>query len=145
VDDWYTARVAPNAERAAFMVYAVADWAPSGFTMLRDIDHQLGTAEFAITIAPERRDRGLGSEATRLTLDYAFTALGLHNVLLTVAEFSLRGQRAYAKAGFREIGRRTGVWPLGGRRWDEVYMECLASDFVSPVLARVFVPDGASS
>ena len=30
---------------------------------------------------------------------------------------------------------------LGGRLWDEIYMECLATEFSSPVLSRVFVPD----
>jgi hypothetical protein len=30
---------------------------------------------------------------------------------------------------------------MGGRLWDEVYMDCLASEFASPVLGRVFVPD----
>jgi hypothetical protein len=39
-------------------------------------------------------------------LDYAFTALGLHNVMLSVHEFKHAGRRAYGKAGFREVGRR---------------------------------------
>jgi len=30
---------------------------------------------------------------------------------------------------------------MGGRWWDEVYMDCLATEFASPVLGRVFVPD----
>ena len=30
---------------------------------------------------------------------------------------------------------------LWTRRWDEIAMDCLATEFVSPVLGRVFVPD----
>jgi hypothetical protein len=30
---------------------------------------------------------------------------------------------------------------MGGRRWDEIFMDCLATEFTSPVLGRVFVPD----
>ncbi len=30
---------------------------------------------------------------------------------------------------------------MGGRFWDTIYMECLASEFVSPYLAPIFVPD----
>lgn len=141
LEAWFDARVATPGDQAWFTVYATDDWAPAGFACLRDIDHAARSAEFGITIAPERRDGGYGTEATRLTLDYGFTALGLHNIMLTVAEFSARGRRAYAKAGFREIGRRTQVWPLGGRLWDEIYMECLSTDFKSPVLGDVFVPD----
>ena len=94
-------------DQAWFMIYTTAGWQPVGFTGLRDIDYGARSALFAITIAPGQRDAGYGTEATRLTLDYGFTALGLHNILLTVASFNLRGQRAYANAGFRECGRRS--------------------------------------
>jgi diamine N-acetyltransferase len=73
--------------------------------------------------------------------EWAFTALGLHNVMLTVAEFNLAGRRTYEKVGFREIGRRREDRRMGGRRWDTIYMDCLASEFTSPVLGRVFSPD----
>ena len=44
--------------------------------------------------------------AMRLLLDYAFTVLGLHSVMLTVVEYNHAGRRCYEKAGFREMGRR---------------------------------------
>ena len=74
-------------------------------------------------------------------LDYAFTALGLPNVMLTVYEFNRIGIRAYEKAGFRELGRRRQCRMMGGNLWDEVYMDCLSTEFESPVLERVFTPD----
>ncbi len=51
------------------------------------------------------------------------------------------GLRAYEKAGFRPIGRRRECRVMGGEVYDEVYMDRLASEFESPVLARVFAPD----
>jgi hypothetical protein len=30
---------------------------------------------------------------------------------------------------------------MGGRLWDIIYMDCLATEFTSPVLAKVFAPD----
>ncbi len=30
---------------------------------------------------------------------------------------------------------------MGGRLWDEIVMDILATEFVSPVLAQVFRPD----
>lgn len=74
-------------------------------------------------------------------LDYAFTALGLHNVALETWEYNLAGQRAYAKAGFREIGRRRQAKFMNGKLWDIVHMDCLSTEFVSPVLAQILVPD----
>ena len=54
----------------------------------------------------DARGKGYGTEATRLMLDYAFTALGLHSVMLTTDSYNLAGQAAYRKAGFKEFGRR---------------------------------------
>ncbi len=62
-------------------------------------------------------------------LDYAFTTLGLLCVMLRVYEYNLAGLRAYRKAGFSEIGRRRECHWRGGRFWDAIYMDCLASEF----------------
>ena len=52
------------------------------------------------------------------------------------------GIRAYEKAGFKEIGRRRECRVMGGEVYDEIYMDCLASEFESPALGRIFAPDG---
>lgn len=125
-----------------FTIYAVDGWQPIGTTDLYEIDYRLGTARFGMLIGEaSARGKGYGTETVRLMLDYAFTALGLHNVMLSVSEYNLAGRRAYEKAGFREMGRRRQADPMAGRRYDEVYMDCVATEFVSPVLSRVFVPD----
>ena len=101
-----------------------------------------GTAEFHITIGdPHARGRGYGTEATRLTLDYAFIALGLRNVMLTVLAYNQAGIRAYEKAGFTTFGVRHNSKFMGGQHWDTVYMEALAEGFVSPVLGKALMPD----
>ncbi|MDP9469538.1 MAG: GNAT family N-acetyltransferase [Chloroflexota bacterium] len=138
---WYE-RVSTDQETVRFTVYERATGRPIGLANLHDLDHRHGTAEFGLVIGEqEARGRGYGTEVTRLMLDFAFTALGLHSVMLRVYAYNLAGQRTYQKAGFRELGRRRESWLFAGRRWDEVYMECLASDFESTVLDHVFVPD----
>ena len=108
-----------------------------GSTSLREISFRTGAATFSIVIGEKACwDRGYGTEATRLVLDFAFHALGLHNVLLTVYDNNPRGVRAYEKAGFRVMGRRREAYKLGQERYDVVYMDALAADFESPVLAR---------
>jgi diamine N-acetyltransferase len=67
--------------------------------------------------------------------------LGLHSVMLTLAEYNEVGRRAYTRAGFREIGRRRQAWRLGERLWDEIYMDCLASEFADSKLATRFALD----
>jgi RimJ/RimL family protein N-acetyltransferase len=139
---WYDRETAAGGASALFSVYELASWAPIGNTGLRRIDHRNRSAEFGILIGePSARGKGHGTETARLMLDFAFTALGLHSVFLTCIEFNLAGRRAYEKAGFKEIGRRRQCRWMGGRLWDEVLMDCLADEFESPVLSRIFVPD----
>jgi diamine N-acetyltransferase len=138
---WYH-REAAATDRLAFTIYERPAWRALGTCDLNALDHRQGTAYLAIRIGePDARGQGFGTEAVRLLLDVAFTALGLHNVMLTVAEFNRVGRRAYEKARFRECGRRREAVVLGGRRWDEIAMDCLATEFASPALGRVFVPD----
>ncbi len=129
-------------EEVWFLIYEVSTWRPIGFTGLKGIDLHNRTAEFGISIwEASCRGKGYGTETTRLVLDYAFIARGLHSVYLTTSEYNIAGQRAYAKAGFREFGRQRQCDMMGGRMWDLVYMDCLASEFTSPVLSRIFLPD----
>lgn len=113
-----------------FTIYELPDHRPVGTTALAHIDLRHGTAEFGILIGePDARGRGYGTEATRLVLRHAFDAVGLHSVVLGVYSFNEVAIRAYRRAGFREIGRRREAHLLDGRRWDEVWMECLAPEF----------------
>jgi RimJ/RimL family protein N-acetyltransferase len=64
-----------------------------GNSGLHGVDHRDRIATFGIVIGePECRGKGYGTETTRLMLDYAFAASGLHNVMLTVFEFNLAGK-----------------------------------------------------
>ena len=78
---WYE-RISKDERRTHFAVYERATMRPIGTTNLRDIDHYMGTAEFGVMIGEKDCwGRGYGTEATLLTLDYGFSALGHRQVL----------------------------------------------------------------
>ncbi len=135
--------VANSATEISFTVYERSSSRPIGNAGLFDVDYRNRTAELGLIIAePDTRGQGYGTETTQLVVDYAFTALGLHNVLLTVFEYNLAGIRVYNKAGFNEIGRRRASNFMGGKLWDIIYMECLSTEWgTSPVLVETFKPD----
>jgi RimJ/RimL family protein N-acetyltransferase len=134
-------RISTDPSRIHFAVYERDSSRPVGMTNLRDIDHYEGTAEFGVTIGEkECWGRGYGTEATLLTLDYGFSVLGLHNIWLDVVAYNERGIRAYRRAGFREIGRRRQAHRFGGRRYDVIWMDCLATEFQSPLLGSLVPP-----
>lgn len=120
-----------------FAIYALPDVRPIGIANLRDFTNPHGTAEFGITIGEAAdRGKGYGTEAVRLLLDYAFSALGVYNLWLDTPACNVAALRAYEKAGFREIGRRRGARLLAGKRYDVVLMDCTVDDFV-PLSQRV--------
>ena len=134
---WYD-RTSRGERDVGFTIYERATMRPIGNTGLHEIDHHHRTATFGILIGEKDCwGKGYGTETARLMLDYGFTALSLHNILLTVASYNERGIRAYLRAGFREIGRRRESRRMGGQASDTIYMDCLATEFESPVLRRL--------
>ena len=127
---WVAGAIAAGAERRPvavhFTIYDVADTAPVGSAGLFEIDHLMGRATFGILLG-ERRGQGLGTDAARLVLRWAFEVLGLHNVLLGVWAWNEGAVRAYEKAGFAVIGRRREALRTADRRYDEILMDAVTS------------------
>lgn len=65
------------------------------------------------------RDRGLGTETTRLAVDHAFGVLRLHRVELEVYAFNPRARRVYEKVGFRIEGTKREAL-----RFDDAWVDC---------------------
>jgi diamine N-acetyltransferase len=143
VQTWYEQATSPGNTDVHFTIYDLDDLAPVGTALLVRVDQHAGTAEFGLTIG-ERRNQGLGSEATRLVLDWAFTVMGLRNILLVTFSWNLPAIRAYSKAGFREIGRRRGAVVTYGKRYDQVLMDAVADEFTDSVLVKQAPPNAES-
>ena len=141
---WYEQATSPGGRDVHFTIYDLDDLAPVGTAVLVRVDQHAGTAEFGLTIG-ERRNQGLGTEATRLVLDWAFTVMGLHNILLVTFSWNWTAICAYTKAGFREIGRRRGAVVTYGQRYDQVLMEAVADEFTDSILAKQAPPNTESS
>ena len=121
-------------EVVEFTVYDRSDSAPVGTAGLLEISHANGTAELAIFVG-ERRGQGLGTEATRLVLDFGFHVLKLRNVLLQTLEWNVAGLTAYERAGFRRVGVRRGAVMSRGQPTDLVIMDAVPEEFGASVLS----------
>lgn len=128
IEEWYDEVTARASTDAYFTIYELPSLRPVGRTALKKIDHRHGTATFSIFVA-DGRGRGVGTEATRLTLDWAFNHLALVNVMLEVDGWNERAVRAYEKAGFQAIGPRRQATFNMGERHDELLMDIIADDF----------------
>jgi RimJ/RimL family protein N-acetyltransferase len=86
-----------------------------GESVLNELDTGNLSCNFRIWISGAR-DRGLGTEATRLTMRHAFEEHGLNRVELQVYDFNPRARHVYEKVGFvfegtsRQALRFDGAW-----------------------------------
>lgn len=77
----------------------------------------------------DTRNKGYGTEAIRLILDYGFNYLNLNNIQLDVMEFNERAIACYKKCGFKEYGRRRKSEFVNGKYYDRISMDILAEEF----------------
>lgn len=126
--EWYSTRN-DQPDRLDLMVVDNSTGRTVGEVVLNDWDEGSSTANFRTLIGSEGRNRGLGSEATRLLVDYAFSHLPLHRIDLEVYAFNPRAQRVYEKAGFVVEGRRREALEYDGERVDAIIMGLLRRDW----------------
>lgn len=108
---------------------------PVGLSALL-VDDRTRTGELVILLGENGRGKGIGTEATRLTIDYGFHITALRNIYLSVVASNAAGIRAYEKAGFKMIGRRrnSGYWL--GEVVDHVFMDAIPEDFPGPSVIK---------
>ncbi|MFZ2097267.1 MAG: GNAT family protein [Anaerolineales bacterium] len=98
-----------------------------GFT---DIDWRNHSSEFGIMIGEKSYwNRGFGSEAVRLLVQYGFCTLNLNRIFLRVFENNPRAIRAYEKAGFVHEGRMRQAEYRDGKYIDVLVMSMLKDEF----------------
>jgi RimJ/RimL family protein N-acetyltransferase len=97
-----------------------------GEARLDRVDFQDRRASFAIGILdPQCLGRGIGTEAMRLVLQFAFENLKLHRISVRVLAYNHRAIRAYQKCGFVIEGHeREAAW-VNGRWHNDVIMGLL--------------------
>jgi RimJ/RimL family protein N-acetyltransferase len=114
----------------SFAVHWEGEDTPVGVVSLTNISHTNFSAELSVIVGDEKdRDRGLGTEAIRILLGYAFKDAGLNRVGLSVFEFNETAIHAYEKLGFEREGRlRQAIWRDGDFQ-DAILMSVLAQDW----------------
>lgn len=112
-----------------FILVERAPAEPFGYAMLSDVSPIHGHAKLGIAIgSPPHQNRGLGSEAISLLVDFAFADLNLSRVFLDVIDGNARAIRAYEKCGFKHEGRLRRHYYIEGQHRDALLMSVLRSE-----------------
>ena len=127
IKDYFTETMGDG---ALLMIHTLEEDKVIGFVELAGFDWSARNAWVAIGIGDrEFRGKGYGTEAMQLLLRYAFNALNLHRINLTVFSYNKRAIRSYEKSGFRYEGTQREVIFKEDQRWDIIDMGILRSDW----------------
>jgi len=114
----------------SFAIHRPGDDAPLGVISLMNLSEANLSADLSIIVGGEEdRHEGLGTEAIRLLLDYAFGKRGLNRVGLSVFEFNEPARRTYEKLGFREEGRLRSALRRDDAFYDAILMSVLSDEW----------------
>lgn len=103
-----------------------------GEVVLNNIDFVNKSTSFRIAMwTAKNRNRGFGSEATNLVVQYGFETLKLNRIELEVYSFNERAKHIYSKAGFIYEGTRRQALNWQGEWVDAHMMAILNSDYFS--------------
>lgn len=102
--DAYFDRLQSQKNRMDFLI--IHDGKPIGEIALKHIDAKVKQCELAIHLQNDTvKNKGYGSQAERLILEYAFQTLGMETVIADSVLKNTRSQHTLEKVGFREISR----------------------------------------
>ncbi|MEJ2277226.1 MAG: GNAT family protein [Candidatus Lokiarchaeota archaeon] len=76
-------------------------------------------------------NKGYGTEAMSLLVEYSFSTLNLHRIELECFEFNHRAIKSYKKVGFIEEGRKRQAIFINGKYHDRVIMGLLRKEWKS--------------
>jgi RimJ/RimL family protein N-acetyltransferase len=130
IDEWCASR-AGQTDRLDLAVVdrTTGEWA--GELAVNDLDVDNRSCSFRIALGANARDRGLGTEATRLIVDHVFDTIDepvVHRIGLEVFAFNPRAKAVYERVGFRQEGvLRDALW-WDGRFHDTIVMSIVRTD-----------------
>ena len=119
-----------SSPKASFVIVTLEENKMIGTVGLEDINDIDRSATLGIFIGDkDYRNKGIGTEAIKLILEYGFKYMNLHNIKLDLMEFNERALKCYQKCGFKECGRRRKCRFVDGKYYDRISMDILDEEF----------------
>lgn len=121
---------ADDDSRASFIIEPLDNPRPVGEVVINDIDPDNHSGNIRISLFHEEDlNKGYGSEAIKLMVDYGFRELSLHRISLGVYNFNPRAIHVYEKIGFKREGVMRDALYWDGEYVDEIAMSVLSHEW----------------
>lgn len=130
IDDWCATRSAQT-DRLDLAVTDAGTGEWCGEVVINEWDPDNRSCSFRIAIGAHARDRGVGSEATRLVVDHVFDVIDdppVNRLALEVYDFNPRAAAVYENVGFVREGLLRDALFWQGAFHDAIVMSILRRD-----------------
>ena len=135
-EEWFDA-LKHKEDAVYFSIYVINENksdAIIGNCAIQDINSKNRACSCGITIGEkDYQNKGYGTEAMEMLVEYGFNTLNMNRIELTVYEFNIRAYKLYQKVGFIEEGRKRQARYHNGRYHDEIIMAILREDWETKV------------
>lgn len=122
-------RISKDESREDYAICRLDNSQMIGELSLLDIDLDNRTVGFRIALSDKKHlNKGLGSEAINLVIDYVFKVKKLNRLQLEVYSHNKRALRAYEKCGFKKEGILRQALYYKGNYYDEIIMAIIRDD-----------------
>lgn len=126
---WYRSRN-EQIERLDLAIIDQAQDVLVGEAVVNLYDEKQQSMNFRILIGARGRDRGLGTEASRLIIDYVFKNTDLKFLTLSVFAFNPRAMKVYEKLGFVTSSVDKNELEFEGKWIDSITMKLTREDWM---------------
>lgn len=128
--DTYLDSISSDKSRIDFLIFSKESNKAVGEVVINDIYRNSRSGSMRIFInRKEDFNKGYGSEAIILALNYVFGMLNLHRVELEAFSFNERAIHVYEKIGFKREGIKRDGWFYNHKYYDMVTMSILEDEF----------------
>lgn len=100
-----------------------------GEVVFNEYDPNNLSVNYRIAIGKAGQNKGYGTEATKLMVDYGFEHLGLNRIELEVYDFNARARHVYTSCGFVPEGRRREALCIDGTFYDALLKAVIRKDW----------------
>jgi RimJ/RimL family protein N-acetyltransferase len=127
--EFYQRHSRPREDDVEFAVIMLSTGQLVGFGGLSAISRALTATLFVAIGERSLWGKGLGTEATRLICEYGFFFRNLYSIKVEINGYNQRAIRVYERLGFKSVGRVRGAIMLNARRYDQIIMDLLRTEF----------------
>ena len=129
-DDWFDEIQKLQGNKNVRLGIFINDGTVIGDVALQDIDYQNRSCTIGLGFHRiENRNKGYGTEAARLILEYGFNQMGIERVSANTLEINNSAKKSLEKLGFVLEGRERKAIYFGGKKYDRLNYALLAIEY----------------